>query len=408
MYCALDKIDLAAVVEGRRVAVQTDHRTTEEIERDLALSVLFALTRVINARNECAQVHYIVTDPPARLAEALAAAGAVVSPATTRLIVGESPAASEHQIAELADACFREIAQRTATQVGTRDLAIALRMLEDQTFTSPPSRDDPAAYWRRVIELAALAGELLRAKFGAAAHWVVNDRALIPFGFTLPSTTDSTVVFPTNRAQRVIAARPTDGGREESLFKLLIAAEETLETPPDATGRWMPSLRDRRHVELDELIWRPLLPETPALPIVVCGIDGESTFGMIRRDALQRTPEETWDEALANLAAETIEIGETVSGELGMLVLSGSFYAAEKVLDRELLRDLHADLDAEVLLAATPERGQLILTARETGADAQFAELVRARYAAAGGRGISAAVLVIEDGAITGVVPGTA
>ena len=49
----------------------------------------------------------------------------------------------------------------------------------------------------------------------------------------------------------------------------------------------MPSLRARRDVQLDEVIWRPVIADqAPAdLPIVVCGIDGESTFGMIRRDA---------------------------------------------------------------------------------------------------------------------------
>ena len=76
MYCALDKIDLAATVEGRRIAVQTDHRAADEINRDLALSILFALTRVINARQDIAQVHYIVAQPPPRLAQALARAGA--------------------------------------------------------------------------------------------------------------------------------------------------------------------------------------------------------------------------------------------------------------------------------------------------------------------------------------------
>ena len=116
-------------------------------------------------------------------------------------------------------------------------------------------------------------------------------------------------MFPTNRAQRVI-----EDGRDESLFKLLLAADETLQRPPDAaTGRLMPSLRDRarRRARRGRVASRCSTTESRAdLPVVVCGIDGESTFGMIRREALGRPTDEAFDEALANLADEEIEIEE--------------------------------------------------------------------------------------------------
>jgi len=395
MFAALDKIDLAATVEGRSVAVQTDHRTAEEIERDLERSVVFALTRVINAQQTYAQVHYLVAEAPALLVEALEAAGAIVSPT---LVTREPPDPALDRLHELADHCFRAIALRTAAQVGTRDLAMALRMLEDQTLAAPPSRDEPEAYWTRVIELAALTGELLRVKF-TGAHWVHSNRALVPFGVSLPAGADSTIVFPTNRAQRVI-----DDGRDESLFQLLGAAEEALSRFPDLqTGRLMPSLRDRRHVELDEVIWRELLDHAE-LPVVVCGIDGESTFAMIGREALERTPDQAWAEALANLVAEPTEIEEILVGDVHMVAVSGSFYAAEKLLDRVLLRGLHAQLGA-LYLAATPARGGLLLAASDHAA--AFATIVRARFDDAGGRAISPIVVVIEDGEVTGVVEST-
>ncbi len=73
-------------------------------------------------------------------------------------------AAPDSDIGALADRAFAELARRVAVRTGTRDLAIALRMLEDQTIAAPPARDDELAFWSRVLELAALAGELLRAK----------------------------------------------------------------------------------------------------------------------------------------------------------------------------------------------------------------------------------------------------
>ena len=48
MYCSLDKIDLSATIEGRQVAIQTDHRSTAEIEAEPQLSALFAMARTLS------------------------------------------------------------------------------------------------------------------------------------------------------------------------------------------------------------------------------------------------------------------------------------------------------------------------------------------------------------------------
>ncbi len=417
MYCSLDKIDLAATVDGRVVAVQTDHRGPDEIADRIELSVLCAMTRVINARERGDTVYYVISRPPELLGEALHAVGAVISDAeswtaSAHLPTEPPPVPSEERAGELADHCFAGLANRVAARTGTRDLAVALHMLETETLAAPPSLDDPASYWQRVLELAALTGELLRTKashLGAVGHWVQTDRALVPFGFelTTPSGT-TTIMFPTNRAQRVIE----DGGGE-SLLKLLIAAEETLERPPDAaTGRLMPSLRDRRDVEVDEVVWQPLLAENPRveLPIVVCGIDGESTFGMIRREALQREPDDAMAEALANLIDEEVEIGELLdqaASQLRVIGVTGSFYAAEKLLDPTLLLRVHAMLDAERLLAGVPARGVLLVAADGDSARTRFATLVRDKHEAAGGRAISRGVWIVERGRVVGVEPDT-
>lgn len=392
MYCALDKIDLAATVEGRKVSVQTDHRSVDEIEREPELSVLIALARVINARQDSEQVYYIVEQAPMRVFEALAAAGAMVAANATQLPAG-SVTGSDELVDELCDHAFTELAQRAARGVGTRDVAFALRMLEDQTLADPPRRDRPQAYWRRILELAALTGEVLRAKF-AGARWVVSERALVPFGLSLPLTGgNATTLFPTNRAKRLI-----DEGRDHSLFGLISAAEEA----PLDHGRLMPSLRLRAHVELDELVWRSLMPEVHGeLPIVVCGIDGDNVFGMIRRDDLS-SADDAWTEALANLAAEKVELAR-VNEPIPMIAVSGSFYAAEKLLDRTQLLALHGHLDSAILLAATPARGGL-LVARNADAS-RFASIVRARYDAAGSRAISPVVWIVEDGELAGRLP---
>ncbi|HUJ62549.1 MAG TPA: hypothetical protein VLX92_28805, partial [Kofleriaceae bacterium] len=384
MYCSIDKIDLAAQIDGRPIAVQTDHRGRADIEADPELTQLFAMARVLNARTQLADdghpdaaVHYVIgEEPPAALREALTAVGGTIERADRRRSIEALGPASEIAVAEIADRCFARLAQRVKQRVGSRDLAIALRMLEDQTIANPPPRGDEVGYWSRVLELAALAGELLRAKY--PGMWVQTDRALVPFGFQLAA--GSAVMFPTNRAQRVI-----EDGRDESLFKLLIAADETVRHPSDPeTGRLMPSLRRRRDVELDEVVWRPVLADhAPSdLPIVVCGIDGESTFGMIRREALARPPDVALAEALCNLAEESVQCDTLDVGEIPVIVVSGSFYAAEKLLDRAFMRALHDELGGELLVAATPTRGMLLVSRaeRDPAALARFFALVRARH----------------------------
>jgi hypothetical protein len=401
VYCSIDKIDLAARVEGRTIAVQTDDRSRAEIERAPELSVLFAMARVLNARAQLADdghhdapVHYRVTGAPEFLAEAVAAAGGTLD-------LAHKAAPAEARVSTLADRAFSQLARRAAARTGSRDLAIALRMLEDQTTAAPPDVDDEIAYWTRVLELAALAGELLRAKY--PGRWVQTDRALVPFGFQLD--TGSAVIFPTNRAQRMI-----EHG-DESLFKLLIAADETVSHPTDtAHGRLMPSLRARRDVQLDEVVWKPVLADdVPSdLPVIVCGIDGESTFGMVRREALAKQPESAFAEAIANLAAESVQCERLVLGDLELALVTGSFYASEKLLDRALMTSLHEELDAEVLVAATPARGQLLVAAatHDPTALAQFAQLARRRHDEAGGRAISPALLLVTKGRVAGYVRG--
>lgn len=434
MFCALDKIDLVSGDDALTVAVQTDHRTAAEIEGTPELSALFAMTRVLNARShlrdegtKATEIRYVVAEaPPAILREALVATGAVIErmPAMVEQMlagtawlgqvgVDTTPIedrlerlgdGSEEAAGELADRMFAALARRAASRVGSSDLAMALRMLEDQTFAAPPVRaDDELGYWQRVLELAALTGEVLRAKRPDLGQWVQTDRAVIPFGFQIASGEGAAVMFPTNRAQRVV-----EDGSDESLFKLILAAEEAIDNPPDAaTGKLMPSLRARETIELDEVLWRPLLPETERadLPVVVCGVDGENTFGMIRREAIEKEAEDPGAEALRNLAAEQVTVEEIHAEGMVILVVGGSFYAAEKILDRAFLQPLHDELDATVLAAATPARGLLMITAADDRSHlARFAALVQLRHDDSGGRAISPAILLVTDGEITGTI----
>ncbi len=403
MYCSIDKIDLAARVDGKPIAIQTDERTAAEIAAEPELSALFAMARIVNARAQLADaghrnaaVHYVIgAQPPALLREALTATGAKIERSDQKLSIEALGLGSSAATGDLADRMFAQLARRAARGLGVRDLAMALHMLEQQVRTSPPDRSDEVAYWTRVLELAALTGEIVRAKY--RGRWIQTERALVPFGFELGD--GDNVVFPTNRAQRVI-----EDPEAASLFELLASAADPIEA---LTGRLMPSLRARREVALDEVVWRPVVDdEAPKdLPIVVCGVEGERTFAMLRKETLPKTPERALAEAYANLADETVQCDE-LPGQI--ILVSGSFYAAEKLLDRDFMRSLHDDLGADLLAAAAPARGALLVgkITDEPEAIARFTELARSRHRAAGARSISPAVMLVSDGRVAGYVRG--
>src|SRR5580692_7398171 len=128
MYCSIDKIDLAAEVDGKPVALQTDHRSRDEIEAEPELSALFAMARIVNARAQLADdghpsadVHYVVSeDPPEHLREALIAAGGTIERTDRDAALESLGPADEREVGEIADRCMTTLARRAATRVGSR------------------------------------------------------------------------------------------------------------------------------------------------------------------------------------------------------------------------------------------------------------------------------------------------
>lgn len=195
MYSSLDKIDIVA--NGKpgalgKVAYQTDHRQEEEYKEQRALSTLLALARVINPNrvdqedNERHGVIYVaVARPPDWFRLALASAGAALE-------IGRTPLAWEGDLADpadLADAAFRELAERVRSRAGRALDDDLLKGLEDEILAEAPSKEaDEIRYWTAVMELAAVGGELVRARIGG--RWVRDDRwySTVPFVFQQEGT----------------------------------------------------------------------------------------------------------------------------------------------------------------------------------------------------------------------------
>jgi hypothetical protein len=115
-------------------------------------------------------------------------------------------------------------------------------------------------------------------------------------------------------------------------------------------------------------------------------------------------------EAEANLREVAVEISEIEGAETPVIVVHGSYYASEKLLDPAFLRTLHQRLGATLLLAAVPSKGQLWLTSAEAAPEhvGGFTAFVRARFQdAAPNERLSSEVMLVSDGRLSGVARAT-
>lgn len=413
MYSSLDKID--AVVKAPLRYVQTDHRTADEIAATPEVTTLFALTRILNPRAYGESqglrptILYVTEhgDLPACLRDVLAATGAthqVGGQGTPRTYPEGDATASE-----LADRAFRGLAARVARRVGLTDQATVLRALEAETLAEPPRQaDDEAGYWTRVLELAAVTCEVMRARSGGA--WEVQHHADLPFGFvTAPGGTPGMagraggVVLATNRAHRFIA-----DGQDESMFLLLAVDREVAAAAVHTAGLpVMPSLRSRGEAVAGKLTWAPLWPDAPeddGFPVVVYGHDTSEAFGAFPAGSAGDLAT-LHEQAVANLAAQDVSVDTIETEGASLIAVSGSFYAAEKLLDRAFMIGLHRRLGHDLLAVSVPRRGLMFVAAVERADKRELLILQAAtRHEAKTTRAVSEVILLVRDGEVAGHV----
>jgi hypothetical protein len=403
MYSSLLKIDIVANAPEGPLYVQTDHRRRDEIEGEPEISVLFALVRVLNARAHAKAegkpatiVYACMDDAPPFLVDALAAAGAELEvqggtvPRKKLAPTGATPA-------ELADRSFADLVKRVQARIGLTDLGGTLRALEAETLVDPPVEDDEEdggiRFWTRVLELAAVTGELLRARGGG--RWIEAERADIPFGFEQ----DGRITLATNRAARFIA-----DGEGESMFHLL-AMDEAVDRDDLPV---LPSLRSFAEAEGANLVFRRLLERSGEdLPVIAYGTDSPNTFGLMTRDGAKDDVEVVHAQAIANLRAQEVEVQSFELADVEILAVTGSFFATEKVLDREFMQGLHGRLREEMLAVTMPRRGLMFVTSAVGKPDPVKAMTVLSlitRKESENTRSISTAIILVQDGAPVGHV----
>lgn len=400
MFSSLHKVDIAVEDARGQIAIQTDHRDAGEIESTYDLSAIFALTRAINpirCGNFVGVRFAMLNTAPERLVTLMRAAGAEVERVEQETLAPQPDDALVDQLAaEALSALGRRVLSELGVEPTAEGLIAAEREYAARARASCGPDDDEIGYWTALVELGAATGEILRSLHGGT--WVRDPEFFSMIPFMISRDDMLTNVF--GKVERFFERGPS-----EAPTRLLLAAQD--QHAPD--GPVMFNLRPRDWGGRDIALWEPLLAsssdEADTAPLVALVHDLPNTTKSLSHETDPEEVPALKEQALANLRGVEVEIAEISEGDLRVLIVHGSYYAAEKILDPEFMGTLHQRLGAEVLTAAVPIKGQLhvmsaLVDPRVTGV---FAAIVHKHHdEAPPNERLSTELLLVTEGAVAG------
>lgn len=403
MYSSLDRIDIVAENEGQKLYVQTDHRDANEIDAEPELSILFLVTRLLNPTRmaEPGVIRYAAAyEPPTAFKHVLALGGAELE------IMGENAQVPRLEgprmtLAEVADEAFGELARRVAAREQRALDESLLEYLEKEAYAQGWNQeDDEIGYWTAIVELAAVTGELIRARHGG--HWIADDRdmATIPFVF---NTDNGALINVAGKSERFVSEGPNESPRQ-----LLVLAD----APEVGNGPILATLKPSTWSERENAVCEPILERADNtgadVPLIVYGEDQPNTFGIFFKDGeREKNIDELRALATANLAKMPFEVHDMQVGDLPtLLVVEGGYFASEKLLDRDFMRSLHTRIGSDLLAAGVPCKGLLLVTNGiiDPQVMAQFMAICAGRHAESGAHALSPTPLLVQDGEVVGLI----
>lgn len=349
MFADLDQIDIVLDDEdGKRVGIQTDHRSSAELADDEPRSLVFALARVLGPlRSEAGlgAIRYAFRfAPPARLRAALEAAGCglEVGGRAVEAIGGPDP----ERVEALGGEALDMIGASALTSRGLPLTEGGLQALEAALETERAGFEAASVEQRHtlVLELGAAAGVILGNT--RSGRWVQDDDFGHAIPFTLEADGQRCNVF--GRAERFYAESADEG--PSTLLRSLAENREY-------DGPILPVLRPAGFGDAQGVLGRPLVeldPMPERMPGIYLVQDRPRTVAYLAHASIEDF-DVLLEASRAGLARSTAKL-ERVEGDLSFFVVRGSFYAATKVIDGQTLAGLAESLGADTLMVGLPAR----------------------------------------------------
>jgi hypothetical protein len=407
VYSSLHKIDIVVDDDGGPVCVQTDHRDGLEIGAQRDLSVVFAITRILaprfaDPRHERV-VYACAGSAPPFLQELVRACGAALTENGATELPPPAGEMDRDAVERLAHDALMSLGRQVLKQRSLEATADAVRTLEqelrDRDDDFDPEKDE-IAYYEALVELAAAAGVVMT-RLHEGARWRVNTGehliAVVPLVIEVGGTLSN--VF--GRTERFLE-REVDEGPSVLLEMDHAAAGE----PNGPVVGIIKAAAWIQGYPID-LVCEPLV-DGPDLPVIVYAHDQPRSVAYLNPGANSLSLDDARAQAQDFYRRIEVELTQ-VGDDPPLWVLDGDYYAPEKLLDRELMRRLHARFDAETMLVGVPARGlAVIMPVKESpdqAAGKMRAFLERSQHDVAPADRICTVPFIMTSGEIVGYVP---
>jgi hypothetical protein len=408
VYSSLQKVDIVLTGEAGQVAVQTDHREPAEIAREMDLSVVLAIARGLNPIRGagCDAVRFAFLHPPPEpMLEVCRAVGAEIEiPGEERM--EEAVPRDDALLASLADRAMRAIGSRLLLEHPVPEDEQGIEALcaiwAARAAAVGSVEEDEVGYWTAVVELAAAVGEILCRRFDV--RWGIDPQFYSVVPLVLVDTDRSAMTNLVNKVERYFAEGPSESPAQ--LFRILTdqAGRDS------AGGPVMFNLRPAGwSVRHQALVLPPLFAsggaEDDELPLIALVRDMPNAVANLPPGKPDDEIEALRAEAEENLRSIEVQIVE-LEGPFRILVVHGSYYASEKLLDADFVEAMSEHLSTDLLMAAVPVKGELWLTSAVATEEAigTFAGVVTRRYAETpANQRLSTKLFLLSEGRPVGV-----
>ncbi|MCA9625792.1 MAG: hypothetical protein KC731_42510 [Myxococcales bacterium] len=280
------------------------------------------------------------------------------------------------------DTILDEAFSRLATEVAEREGLVFdrghLAALEEDVVALKLDREqDEIEWWTAVMELAAVAGECAREARGgswSAAAMGSDELDELRLLFPIMFDGEDQVLDAVNVARDALA-----GLRASMVESLDIFLRDGV--PRDEGWSAVPLLEPSSS-GCEAYLKRPLLESFPLGPVVIVAdfeIDGHAVILPADHDVPAPYAKQRWEEALAFLSGVDVVI-EKLDFPVGKgCFVHGDYFAAEKILDQDFMRRIHAELGQKRLAVAIPCRGLMVVAEVADQAIQELSETAR-RY----------------------------
>jgi hypothetical protein len=187
---------------------------------------------------------------------------------------------------------------------------------------------------------------------------------------------------------------------------------DSQEPDEDVERYLMPSLQPHNWEHRQHMVNEPLLEHGTKMgadiPLLTIGMDKPDVF-----DPIHKTPNNEKNyavyraAAMKNITRLDVKRGDVDMGSFRMTVVTGSYYAAEKVFDKEYMRRIQADLGVPMLAVGLPRKGTMYITNGILPPDdlGKFMQVIGFKYSEnEQTKPLSRTVFIVQDGTLNGVI----